>query len=147
VADTVGRAERQPHTVEAQRIQLAYALQDMEGLAAAAEEILAVYFQPADVGAAFENLSVMRRAQADARTWRQSFREAISIFCGSPRRFEESGWPQYCDQRSRKDHGAGNGLAGFPPLQGRARGDVSRFFAPSPLEGEVGRGVHVKQLP
>jgi len=65
-----------------------------------------VYFQPADVGAAFENLSVMRRAQADTRAWRQSFPGSDFHLCGSPRRFEESGWPQYCDQRSRKDHGA-----------------------------------------
>jgi len=87
VAHAVRGAERQADAVQAQRINLADALEEMQRLPAAPEEIFAVNFQPADVGASFEDLTVMRRAQTDAGAGRELLkllRGGDFHLCGSP---------------------------------------------------------------
>src|SRR5512144_1036536 len=71
MADAVGGAERQAHTVQAERVVLAYALEQMQRLTAAAEEVLAVDLEPADIGSRFEQFAVVGRTQADASAGRE----------------------------------------------------------------------------
>src|SRR5689334_18292933 len=65
--ERIGRADRQSHAVQAQRVSIAYATQYPRKRAAGREVILAVRFEPTDTRLPFEHVGMMYRAQTDAR--------------------------------------------------------------------------------
>jgi len=66
LVERIGRAEREPDPVQAQRVGSPAALEPAERRAAGAEEILAVDLEEPERGTALEDLGVVRGTQPDA---------------------------------------------------------------------------------
>ena len=79
--ERIGRAEREPDAVEAQRIALAEALQPCERRAAIGEEILGMDLEECERRAALEKLGIVRRPQADAGAARGDGRGQVTCPC------------------------------------------------------------------
>ena len=71
VVERIGRADRQADAVQAQGVVAAGAAQDVQRQAAAAEVVLGVDLDEADVGVALEELAAVLGAQADAGAQRE----------------------------------------------------------------------------
>ena len=67
LAQAIGRAEGEADAVQAERVIAPYMLEHVQVVAAGAEVILAMYFQPADARTFFEEMAVMRGAEPYAR--------------------------------------------------------------------------------
>ena len=83
-AKGVGRAQRKPDPMEAQRVALAETFEPRERRAAVGEEILGVDLEECQRRAPLEERGVVRRAQPDADAARE--RGAGQLTCPCPRR-------------------------------------------------------------